>query len=417
MNIKKTSLFIYLVYCIGSCATMLHAFDEVHFYKPPLFLWEPRLERSGLSSLAVYVAYGTTKKGRVCENTVPLLNIYGLEKLQFSTVGVTPHITDQFTPVLDALALLPADQTGLATYSLKSKLRLADILLDAYQNITNGFFFHLQVPFRSVSFDPITWCDLTPESNPYKALVAPLSTNIQSVLAHRGINGTPQTKQGCGDPGLALGWTVNYEDTEYFDFIDFTLQGGITAPLSKASDPCELINIPLGYNGHTSYFFQTSSSLGLFDWFTAGINLNASFFNDHVRQERIKTDEHQSGWLLFQKRMIEEELAPLILTGVYLKADHICRGFSCLFGYSYTNQGRTTWLDLDTDNMYSFGDPRLAGFTMNTMHLNLEYDFATPAHPQAPTICMVCSFPVNGKHIWAPAMVGGGLGFSCAWRW
>lgn len=421
MNLKKsiriTTRLFSLVYCIGSFSTIIYTFDEVHFYKPPLFLWEPRFERSGLSSLAVYVAYGTTKHGRVDDHRVPLLNIYGLHALQKSTVDVLPAVTDQFTPALNELAALPLDRTGLALYSLKTKLRVVDAVIDAYQNMTNGFFFHLQAPFRSVAFDPITWCDLTPEDNPHKALVTPLSNDISTLVNNRGINDTLQTEQGCGDPGLALGWTVNYEETEYLDFIDLTVQGGMTAPLSKKSKACNLISLPLGYNGHTSYFFEVSSALGLYNWITAGLHMSASVFNDHVLEQRVKTNHDQSGLLLFQKRLIDEEWSPLLVASAYLKADHVCRGFSVLLGYSYTTQGRSTWLDLDSGNMYIFCDPRLAGFNMSTMHLNLEYDFATPAHPKAPVISMVCSFPFAGEHIFVPNMVGGGLGLSCTWRW
>lgn len=406
-----------LVYSIGLCSTTAYAFDEVHFYKPPLFLWEPRFERPGLSTLTAYVAYGTTKKGKVDGHTVPLLNIFGLQALQKSTVGLSEQVTDQFTPALEQLAKLPLDRTGLATYSLASKLRLVDVMIDAYQNITNGFFLHAQIPFRSIAFDAIHWHDCTPENNPHAALIAPLSANINTLLADRGLNGIPQTKQGCGDPGLALGWTVNYEDTEYLDFVDLTVQGGLTAPLSKATNPCEFIDVPLGYNGHTSYFIQASTALGIFNWVTAGLCTSASIFNDHVRTQRVKTDHDQSGWLLFEKKLVDEELAPLIVAGAYLKADHVCRGFSLLLGYSYATQGHATWLELDTDNIYAFCDPRLDGFTMNTMHFNLEYDFATPAHPRAPVISMLCSFPFSGNHIWAPALVGGGLGLSCTWHW
>ena len=237
------------------------------------------------------------------------------------------------------------------------------------------------------------------------------------MLSNRGITSTPATKQGCGDPGLALGWSVNYEETEYFDFVDLTIQGGVTAPLSKQTNPHELIDLPLGYNGHTSYFVQASSALGLFDWFTAGLCTSASLFNDHTFAQRVKTDDGQSGLVLFQQRCLEEEYAPLIIAGAYLKADHIFRGFSCLLGYSYATQGKTTWLELDTDNMYQYCDPRLAGFTMNTMHVNFEYDFATPAHPHAPVLSMLCSLPFAGKYIWLPTMIGGGLGLSCSWRW
>jgi hypothetical protein len=400
--------FLFLCSFTISLPIPLHAFDTVHFFRPAFLFPEPRFEKPGLSSLFLYGANGhscVSKNG--CGTTVPLLDLYGPHTVQFSGIDISAPVN----PFLQAIAALPAGHN----LSLGSEIHVFEALLDWYQNITHGFFIEAQIPFRRLRFSPVQLHDITSLPLRDDAAWQDFLKNFDTVIRSYGLTRAAHTEQGLGDAGLALGWTKNYEGTEYLDFIDGTLKLGVTLPMSKQRTLKHILDIPLGYNGHTGLFIEGEASIGLYDWITVGAYGKGLFFNKIKSMERIKTDKRQQGLLLFQQDIVHESLGNIAAAGVLAKADHIIFGLSLTLGYQYNRQGKSAWFNCQTKKRYPFCDQRLAGFNMHIFHLALEYDFATDDNPCAPVIGFIYNKPVGGTHCMLPVMTGGYLGFNIAW--
>jgi len=253
---------------------------------------------------------------------------------------------------------------------IATNFHIIEAVAQWYQNIHRGLFFHAHLPYRKL------------------------------MLHHK----HHFKKQSFGDIGVALGLTTNYQETEYFDFIDGTIQLGLTFPLSKCSSN-SILNIPLGY-GTTSFFCQMDGSLGLYDWLTLGIDGTWMLFtttNNHA----CHTMPCYNPPLLIQP-CSEINNGPIVACGAYIKADHVISGFSCLLGYSYNRHIRS---HLTTNAI------RLPGFSMQNLHIMLEYDFATSQHPYAPILSFTYNTTFRGNNVFLTSMLGGNATIHIAWNY
>lgn len=375
---------------------ILLSFDTVHFFRPPFLFPEPRFEKPALSSLFLYGANGNSCTGKnSCGATVPILDIYGPHTIQADSNGVP---------------FAPGHQV-----SLNSKVQVFEAVLDWYQNINRGFFIQALVPFRRIQLQEATVHDITALPLREEPAWQLFLKNIDHTLAQHKLTRAGYSEQGVGDAGLALGWTINYEDTRYLDFIDATIKIGVTLPISKQRGLCHVLEIPLGYNGHTGLFIEGEASIGLYDWITIACYGKGIFFNKTTALERVKTNTKQSGLLLFQEELVKIKRGNIAAAGFLCKADHVIFGLSCTLGYQFNLQRPDHWFICSSQIPYEFCDQRLQGFTMNTFHLAIEYDFSHDDNPHAPIIGLIYNKPTGGKRCFLPSMLGGFLGFHLSW--
>lgn len=396
------------------------AFDYVQFYRAPLFFGEPRFERPGLSSAQITVTHGraTHAKNGVSKKT-NLLNLYGVHHLQHMVSGVTESINNPYQSVLQQLAALP-NSKNFATLSLAGSLHTSEIMLDFAQNITNGFFVRAQLPLRKIHVSTAQFTDLTPINdhtlNRSNTIWQEVLQSLDPILEQYSLTRNSYKTQGPSDLACSLGWTINYDDTGYYDFVDTTIQTGALIPVSCPQNSNHLLELPLGYNKHAGGFIIFEHSYGLYDWMTFGLHFQALFFfaNSSFTQ-RVKTDNQQSGLVLLQKEKIQEALGNQYVLGLFFKADHFIRGLSLTGGYSYSKQQNSTWFLLDHNKSYLFHDERLAGWSMQTFHFVADYDFADFNHQNLPIIGLVYNVPFYGKHIIKTALLGGSITLNIGW--
>ncbi len=419
--------FIYV--CIVVFCSPLSSFDQPYFYRANYFLGEPRFEKDVLTSFDLIIAGGTANHARNTCGTkkVYLFDIYGLHNMHDLGVNIPASSNKLVNQTLDNLANIENQSTdSLFGYlSFKGKFHLFEAILNLYQNLTRGFFYQVTIPIKSINTDEICSCDLSqsPSAGTPNSDTPAWTTfldQFDSILTAYNLNFDSQVESsGPGDIGVYFGWTRNYQETKYLDFVDFTIKAGILAPSAKVRNEDLLFDIPLGNNGHIGFPVYGAVSIGLYEWITTGFYLEGIFFHDHnLRYRRMKTAEKQSGMIKLYKGCAKEHKGTLWDFTLFAKADHMPGPLSFLLGYSYTHKRRDYLTPQDTNVQETIvnTDPQLWGWTMHTIHLELEWDFTEKENVLGPHLAALINIPVRGKNIFDTTMFGLDIGIDCSWN-
>ena len=231
--------------------------------------------------------------------------------------------------------------------SLHGEFSLNEATFDFRQNFDKGLFTQIYLPVRSFR------------------------------LRHMRLEGFKKT--GPGDLTAGLGWTINYQNTKYLDFIDGTVKLSALFPTGLQAHGGGMFNLPTGYNGHWGISADADASIGLWEWLTMGGNLGAL-------------------WLLPKNSVTP---GTYIHVGCYLKGDHFNEIFSLALGYSYNLKG---------------SDRESRSWTMHTFHVFAEFDFAKRGRRWHPRVNILYNTPLAGKRIFNMAMGGASLGIDVTWQ-
>lgn len=430
---------------------MARAIDNHHFYRASNFFTvynQPRLEECWLTSFDVTVAGGSTRDSyngcgsafNLCDTHNCLLNICGYYNMPALACGL-PNL-DASNPVdqamlnlsnlVDACSTSPITSApttfGMLSYAGKFSIFEANFFFT--QNFRDGFFFQAHIPVRQLKITDIRSADLSPTD---PAIVPNINTAqwqaflgiYDDLLTQYSISLCPIKRTGAGDLSLLLGWTINYENTEILDFIDLTFRAGMLAPTGKKARANCAFDLPTGYNGHYGIPMSFDLALGAFDCFTLGFHMDALPFIDSVQCLRVHTSPNQEGLLKLQQ--IKAKVHEGLVWGAtgYLQADRFIFGFSMLLGFTIAKKKSSY---LDTAVCFCDGtlvSPQLTypssycidcdlvngGWTMETLHLLFEYDFAHCWPSYAPHVGIFYNGAVGGSKIFKTGMIGGAIGF------
>jgi hypothetical protein len=408
-----------------SSAGLYASRDNAHFYRATNFFGEPRFEKPWLSTFDFYASYGKTSQGFNSEHDkVPLLDIYGIYNMQFLGAGVPGKDFENISDIiLEELALLPSRGT-FGQLSFDGNFSLTELNIFYMQNFAHGFFFQFHTPVRFMNLTNIQYCDLSPDDcqspNQNDPTWQAFLAGFNSILKQHCLSDGNVKKSGIGDASLQIGWTLNYQETTVIDFLDLTIKSGYLFASSAKQNPNIIFDIPLGYNGHAAVPLSFDAALGTYDWLTIGGHIGALFFFNGTQDFRVKTNQYQSGFIkLAQDNCVKNEKGNIWEIGAYLKADHVVRGFSLLFGYGYVTEQKD---NLCTQNGPIFyapvvnSDDMFDSWNMHTLNLRAEYDFTKNDAWFGPRITFFYDYPISGKRIFRTAMVGGHCGIDLAWR-
>ena len=324
--------------------------------------------------------------------------------------------------VLTQLSLLPTND-DFGHLSFKGKFKLIEANLSFSQNLSCGFFVQAHLPVRRLEIDDITFTDLSPTdctNGPNQSTPAWQSflALFPSILQKYNLSIAPFKKTGVGDLSVLFGWTNNYEETQEMDYVDTTFRIGVLFPTGKKNDINLVFDIANGYGGFYAVPISVDLAVGWYDWFTMGIHAGAMPFLKRKHEVRLKTDIAQSGLIKLAVGQADVHPGVIYEANLYLLADHVVCGFSFLAGYSFAKQNHTTVQPFDTtlfNPMIVSSDQQFFGWTMHTINLLADYDFATYECPWLPHIGAFYNFVIGGKRIF-DTNVGGfefGINFAC----
>jgi hypothetical protein len=417
--------FVVVMTMLGSVifCSPLWAFSDVHFFRAAPLFKEPRLERSFLSSFDIWLGGGRAKQSFNKDNKkVALFDLWGTHNMQELGNGVCESFSDPLDLLLIQLSLLPGRDL-FANFSIQGHFGLIEGGFRFTQNFIKGFFFEFYMPIRSFKVSDIAFIDLSPTDAAFPNNKNPIwiafQNNFTKILARYGLSDTfPLTTTGVGDMAFLLGWTYSYQETTELDFIDVTVQTGVVMPAAKKKNEDELFSLPLGYNGHWAVPIRGVGAIGIYEWLTIGAALEATFFVPRGFDMRMKTGARQSGIIKLEKGFANVEKGTLWLANVFVKGDHVVRGFSLGFGYTYA-QERTSYVTPTDSFTFSYpivnSDALFDGFIQQTLHAYVEYDFTESDWKYGPRIGLAYNHPVTGKHIFRTALTQATFGLEVVW--
>jgi len=410
------------------------AIDNAHFYRATNLFQEPRFERSYLTSFDVAVAAGSTRKGRNFNgDTVPLLDTYGTHNMIELGIGV-PHknktTPEDFTlielsrtpgrDVPDPCSCYPKYQFG--HFSIYGDFSIIEANIFYTQNITHGFFTQFHIPIRQLKIDDICFKDLSPCNDVCPNKNTPIWQTFlclfDKILKKYCLSKEPFSETGVGDASFLAGWTHNHQDTEFLDFVDLTIKFGLLSPTGKTRNEDKIFSLPLGYNGHWGVPISFDIAFGMYDWLTFGGHVDAIFFAHTSRNMRLKTAPFQSGIIKLAKGKVDVERGSLWNAGAYIKADHLARGLSLLFAYSFANQNSISIQTCDPcfDNTIINCDEMLQGWKMHNLHFWGEYDFTKENSQYGTRLAVFYNLQVKGKRVFKTNTAGGSIGLDINWN-
>lgn len=425
MYTKKLYLILASLFFLSAhwCKGM-HVFDNPHFFNANNFFGEPRFEKPCLSSLDLVVRRGSTSTARNCKKEkVCLLSVYGPEKLAY----LKPFLLDNRAPTASEMALLQLNESaaipGFGQLSFSGKFSVFETIFLATQNITHGFFVQLHIPCIKIKVRDICYHDASCAQDVPEASQQAWSTFLDAfptLLKEYNINIAARNSFEIGDISPYIGWSNNYQDTEKIDYVDTTLKLGLIVPTSNSKNESLLFDIPIGYNGHKGLSASADISMGAYEWLTVGTHIRGIFFVPRHHFMRMKTNQHQNGFIKLSHDKALVHQGSIVEAGTYVKADHIVRGFSLLCGYAYTAKAHDTLradgknADLFTSEIIN-SDRSLASWNMHTLNYIAEYDFTREQSTVGTRINAYMDQQVSGKNVFATNMAGVGLGIDITW--
>lgn len=403
-------------------AAHTQAIDNPHFYRATNFYGEPRLEKAGLQSIDISVGFGATHQSRnELQEKTCLLNIYGNFNMLALGQGVpNKNPANAADLALINLSRLPAGN-NFAQLIYQGRFSIVEANISFTQNLKHGFFLQATVPVRSLTINNVESRDLSP--------TGPTAPNINTVQWQTFLNqfsailqrydlclGATHNK-GVGDTSTMLGWTYNYQETEILDYIDMTVKGGVLVATGKRKDEDKVFDLPLGYNGFNGIPLMGDLSIGAYDWLTVGTHMGVIVFKGDTRCIRMKTDINQSGFIKLAKGTACISPGLIWEASVYAKADHICRGFSALAGYSFARKNADkvspragqifNYATVNSDQMFK-------EWQMHTLNFMAEYDFTKENAKFGPRVGVFYNLEVGGKRVFNTSVGGLSCGLDIA---
>ena len=409
MKIYRLILFYVIIFYFN----FLSSFDRSFFYRASSFWDEPRFERELLTTLNIQLAGGSTYGGRNANGKkTSIFGIYGPENLNLDLQKYENFIQKygiNCSHIIDSKFIF----TGA--------FDIFELDLNLYQNMKKGFYWHIHIPAVSLQIFPISCkqCNKNLDnlcSFDQDELI--LLNNIVKThhLSLRSIN-----QRGLSDSSIFLGWSINYENTVYLDYIDFALQLGVLFPTGKRKNPHFVFDIPLGYNGFYGITWELDFSIGAYGWLTFGIHNDGVGFFDRAQCINIRSSQEScTGLIRFDIAKAKEKSGPVWRTGAYIKADHVCWGLSIFAGFNFEQKNRNTILKIynNKNNVkLSTANNNQDLKTWNRWNLNIlaEYDFAKYNKLFNPFISILYDYSITGKRIYDTSMIGGYFGVNIAW--
>ncbi|MFI5333446.1 MAG: hypothetical protein ACHQVS_05095, partial [Candidatus Babeliales bacterium] len=285
------------------------------------------------------------------------------------------------------------------------------------QNLKRGFFVQATFPLREITLTHIESRDLSPTGSVSPNINTPqwqTFLNLFSPILQRyDLNICSIHKKGLGDTSVTLGWAYNYQETEILDYVDMTIAAGVLVATGKRKDEDKVFDIALSYDGFNGIPIMGDLSIGAYDWLTIGAHMGVMVFKGDTRCVRMKTDINQSGFIKLAKGSACISPGLIWEASGYVKADHICRGFSALIGYCFARKNADT-VSPRAGQIFNYAtvnsDEMFKEWQMHTLNFMIDYDFTREDSKFGPRIGLFYNVEVGGKRVFNTSTGGGSVG-------
>jgi len=394
------------------------------FTNPCSFLGEPRLTKDWLTTVNLSLTGGHSTCGHNGrKEKVNVLNIYGCENFHMLAKEVPDCILNcNPNGFINNLWQQDAALTNFGQVGISGKFAKIEFEPTIVQNLIHGFFLSLTIPIEKYSIREITYDDQTTKVSSGNNIDyyqwQSFINNIECNLKKYGLCIGNCKEAGLSDIQLLGGWSYNYENTEFIDFLDFTIALGINIPTGKIAPASASFCLSLGNDGHVGVPFIAMISVGLFDWLTLGLNGETIWFKDKTRLVAMKTAIEQQGWIKLASGYANVDKGTIWRINPYFKFDHLIGGFSFIIGFSHDHANQTHLAPCNTDTFkYAIvnSDESYKSWNMSSFHFVFEFDFASFKHSWAPHLAFTIDKSMCGKRVFDSAIFGAYITCDIEW--
>ncbi|MFA6264045.1 MAG: hypothetical protein WC630_06445 [Candidatus Babeliales bacterium] len=326
---------------------------------------------------------GTTGCGIFDDGTAGHFRLHG----KFDQLEVTPHLR----------------------YVLPLRLFPGDLALSAY------------LPIRHARVHGIGAQDLTENLLDWDLELHELFTDdIQSNLKRYGnLDWNNWSATDLGDLVFLLEWGKDFpQKKDDLKNVDLHAAIGVSCPTGREKDEDKAFSLALSNNdGAWSMPLSIGIDLDFKQHIALGAEANFEILFDHTRNRRLKTEIHQTEFMLLNKGRATKDHGLTWKFYLYLQAYRFWRGLSLKAAYEYTkhDSDHLTPKSDDFDSSIINSAHSLGEWFRHEFIFTLNYDFfARECRKCAvkPQLSLFYKLPVSGKKIIMPQTVGGQLAIS-----
>jgi len=306
---------------------------------------------------------------------------------------------------------LPIDDTTSAGRAyIKGKASTNEFALCITKNIPKGFFFEIQTYQRQLVLKQVELVPLNDKFEPYDTVEIFESTNPAFAAyvedfktMHPLFQGKEKEHRMLNNTFLTAGFAKTWNHFSRIDFIDLTLRMGLALNFNTIEQNI-ILDLPLQKNN--GFFAEVNSAIGVFNWLNIGTALAGKIYTSNQQAIGLNSNNVDNDFLKPHKKSASLKQHPFFYGNIYVEADHFAAGLSITAGYSYTKQQKTV---ITTNNKTVFNDvnnklqDRFAGWSLGTMHIECEYDFATEKNRNAPIVKFAFVQPLHGRNTFKTA--------------
>jgi len=404
--------YTFLIFSTLFFVETTYAEFNVHKYFAPIWTFETRAERKGMLTADAWQLHGTTTKSKdTSGKTTGLLNLYGPQKMhQIGRANGANAIVDTPAQVLAQLWNTIPISDNYAQIEFDGRLSFTGGSLAIAVNITDKAFIGVNIPHYKLDVTNITWKDITPEAEQDAAWIQ-FKTHFDEILRLNNISLAPTSVKQIGDMLVYAGWTINSEDQDQLDFVDFGLRMGFLLGNDIRADVNQAFSFPGGYDGHKGILADASLGLGMHSKISLSLYAKAIVLLNSTQTTRMQTAAGQNGFIKLAKGEANYNPGNIYSVGGALKFDAFDQ-LSLFFGYLY-NHRQDDKLTAKDSILFPpeiiNSDANMHGWSMHTISSGLELDFTNYERKIHPRATFGYNYIVKGTNIFLNNTVGGGF--------
>lgn len=296
-----------------SFSSLILAFAPTNFYRPSdVNLKFPHCNDKKLQ-LGLNVEYGNTMKSRdFVENKVPALRLYNeTESSLAMLMGADPGT--EINNLANSLTFNgnPISDDGIRGH-FKLNGRYEQINLNMvskyklpFNSTTGKFELLLYIPFKYMEIADVSWNEITASNLGADSVVKNRLTNdfFNNVSnLGDGLDLTGFKRFSLSDIILQLWWYNDYKQAkEYLKNVRLNVRMGLSLPTGYQRDEDKALDFELGNDGAWGIPLSALIDLDFIRDFKTGLEFEMLFLLDNTKVRRLKTNRHQTDFLLLHK--------------------------------------------------------------------------------------------------------------------
>jgi opacity protein-like surface antigen len=271
------------------------------------------------------------------------------------------------------------------------------------------------LPIRHARVHNVHWHDETQNELDWDKDIHELVTdNIKTFVKRFGhLNWSNWSTTGCGDLVCLLDWGKDFpQEKNDLKNVDLHAFIGVSCPTGKDKDEDEAFSVALGNDGAWTMPLGIGIDLDFKQHIALGAEADFEVIFDHTKDRRLKTEKHQTEFLLLNKGRATKDHGLTWKFYLYLQGYRIWRGLSLKAAYEYTKHD-SDHLTPKSDNFSSSvanSDRSLDEWNLHEFIFSLNYDFFVKECKDCvvkPQLNIFYKLPVAGKRIIMPQTIGG----------